>query len=222
MTTHSAVFPLGTTYLPGELVVLRVFEPRYVEMFSPPPASFVTVLIAQGSEVGGRDKRYPFGVRVQMLQIGQADFGLVVQGTVTRRVTIDEWLEDDPFPRAIVRDLADDTLTQSQCHDAASSISLLAQSIRMLHERIATHQNQQHTSAPVNPLLATIASGRWWGTGVGQEEVSRAFWAIAALTPCGPMDRYDLLQPSSLMDRISRLRAIIEHVTEVLSFQMGY
>lgn len=222
MSQHSAVFPLGTTYLPGELVVLRVFEPRYVAMFTPPPASFVTVLIAQGSEVGGEDKRYPFGVRVQMLQVGQADFGLVVQGTVTRRTRVDEWLPDDPYPRAVVHDLTDDTLTQAQCHDAASSVSLLAQSIRMLHERIATHQNRQHTAAPVNPLLATIASGRWWATGVSQEEVSRAFWSIAALTPCGPIDRYDLLQPSSLMDRISRLRATIEHVTEVLSFQMGY
>ena len=220
--TASPVFPLGTSYIPGELVVLRVFEERYLEMFTPLPASFVTVLIAQGSEVGGNDRRFTYGVKVQMLQSAEADHGLMVQGIATRRVRIGQWLPDEPYPRATIEDLADVELTQAQCHDAASSVSLLAQNIRTLHQRIATQARDEQAVAPVNPVLATIAAGRWWSTGVGQEEVERAFWAIASQTPCGPIDRYELLQPSSLLERISRLRATIEHVTEVLSFQMGY
>ena len=27
------VFPLGTAYLPGEIVVLNIFEPRYLDLF---------------------------------------------------------------------------------------------------------------------------------------------------------------------------------------------
>lgn len=218
----SAVFPLGTCYLPGELVVLRVFEDRYLRMFTPMPSAFTTVLIAQGSEVGGGDRRFTVGVNVQMLQSQDADHGIIVQGVATRRVRVQEWLDDDPFPRATIEPLEDRQLTQSQCHDAASSISLLAQGIRMVHQRIATQRENEQATPPVNPLLATIAGGRWWGTGVSQEEVERAFWAVASQTPCGPLDRHELLQPPSLLDRISRLRATIEHVTEVLSFQMGY
>lgn len=225
MTNPTAVFPLGTTYLPGEIVSLRVFEDRYMEMMAQVTGStnsFVTVLISHGSEVGGGDTRHEVGVRVTMVRTEPTDTGLHLQGTAIDRVRITRWLEDDPYPRAMVEALEDTPVTSRGLHEAASTLTLLGQSIRMLHERVITHQGLDRSSWNANPLLATIAGGRWWAEGVSQDEVTRAFWLLAAQTPCGPMDRYELLLPDSLTERITRLRATIEHVTEVLTFQMGY
>ena len=48
MSFTSGIFPLGTAYLPGEKVVLRVFESRYLELMNDIGSSdfsFLSVLI---------------------------------------------------------------------------------------------------------------------------------------------------------------------------------
>lgn len=218
---HRAVFPLGTTFLPQEDVVLRVFEDRYIALLNyvrEHGNTFVSVLISQGSEVGGGDKRFSYGVEIEVMNIAQSDIGFVVHGVAQKRVRIEQWGEDDPYPQADVVTLADDELSEAQRHNAASSISLLAQNVKTLRERIIGLQSRP-LSEGNSPRLNTLAAGRWWHEGVSQTEVERAFWLLATHVPCGPMDRYDLLQPASLIERVSRLRYIVEHVTEILDFQ---
>lgn len=225
MTQEVAVFPLGTAYLPGELVSLRVFERRYLDMMDDIAAStnsFVSVLISHGSEVGGGDKRHDRGVLVSMVSTDSDEVGLRAQGTAIERVRVLEWLPDDPYPRAIIERCIDDAMAQERVHDAASALTLVAQGVRMLHERLITHRGIDKSEMPMNPVLTMIAAGRWWERGVSQEEVARAFWIVASQTPCGPIDRHELLRTDSLIERIARLRATVEHVTEVLAFQMGY
>lgn len=215
------VFPLGTAYLPGEDVVLRVFEDRYVSLLKDLDqfnSKFVSVLIAQGSEVGGGDKRFTTGVIVRVDNIALADFGFMVHGTALDRVVIEYWQEDNPYPRAEIVTCDEKVLSQSQCHDAASSLSLIAQNIRTLREMILS-RHQQPDSVFTHPLLGSIAAGRWWTHGVTQQEIDRAFWVVASQVPCGPIDRYELLQPDSLLERLSRLRYTVEHVTEIVAFQ---
>ena len=60
MNQETPIFPLGTTYLPGDKVQLHIFEDRYVHMCSDIEKSngqFVSVLIERGHEVGGSDTR---------------------------------------------------------------------------------------------------------------------------------------------------------------------
>ena len=219
---HRAVFPLGTTFLPYEDVILRVFEDRYVALLNHVRSHdnvFVSVLIAQGSEVGGGDKRFSYGVEIEVVNIAQSDLGFMLHGVAQRRIKIEQWGQDNPYPHADVVYLTDDEPSESQRHNAASSISLLAQNVKTLRERILG-ANTAHVGPEENsPQLNTLAAGRWWSQGVSLTEVERAFWLLAAHVPCGPMDRYDLLQPNSLLERVSRLRYIVEHVTEILDFQ---
>lgn len=218
----SPIFPLGTAYLPDDDVVLRIFEDRYVSMLKDVQernGSFTSVLISQGSEVGGGDQRFPYGVHINILSIALSDVGFVVHGVASDRVRIVKWLDDDPYPIAEIEILNDDVLTQSQYHDAASSLSLLAQNVRTLRESIASLQALPDEQRRSDPMLATIAGGRWWGTGVTPSEVTRAFWIVARHVPCGPLDRYELLQPASVLERIARLRHTVEHVTEIVAFQ---
>lgn len=218
----SPVFPLGTAYLPNDEVVLRIFEQRYITMLKDVQErsnSFVSVLISQGSEVGGGDHRFSYGVLVNVSSVALSDVGFVVHGIATDRVRIVQWNEDDPYPRAEVEVLHDDALTQAQYHDAASSLSLLAQNVRTLRESIALLQDVPNDQPLSDPMLATIAGGRWWGTGVTSSEVTRAFWIVARHVPSGPLDRYELLQPNSILERIVRLRHTVEHISEIVAFQ---
>lgn len=216
------VFPLGTAYLPTDDVVLRVFEDRYVAMLRDVQEhgnSFSSVLISQGSEVGGGDQRFSYGVLIDVSSISLSDVGFVVHGVATERIRIVSWEGDNPYPTAEIEILSDEVLTQAQYHDAASSLSLLAQNVRTLRESIAQLHALPDEQRLSDPLLATIAGGRWWGTGVTPPEVTRAFWIVARHVPCGPLDRYELLQPASDLERIARLRHTVEHVSEIVAFQ---
>jgi Lon protease-like protein len=222
MTLLSAVFPLGIAYLPGEKVVLRVFEDRYLDLMNDIRQSdltFNSVLIEQGSEVGGHDRRFAYGVQIKVENVYEAEFGLVVEARAQERIRVVNWLDDHSYPHAEYEFIRDTEPSQNQVHEAASAISLLAQRIRTLHVMLGAVDPLTNTALVADSQLTTIAGGRWWGPGVSFLEVDRAFWAIASLLPCGPLDRYELLVPETLLRRISLLKNTIEHVTEIVTFQ---
>lgn len=220
--TTSGVFPLSMAYLPSEKVLLRIFEDRYLQMFEDilnHDSSFVSVLISQGSEVGGGDRRFSYGVLVNVEKIHDSDVGLIVEGKASQRVEIVEWTTDIPYPKASWQSLSDIEVTQDQIHEAASSISLLAQRIRTLHAMIDIADTSSQTGSVPQSVLTTIAGGRWWANGISKDEVNRAFWNIAVQLPCGAFDRYELLARDSITQRVSQLRNMIDHVTEIIAFQ---
>lgn len=111
-TRPMAMFPLGTVLFPGALLPLHVFEPRYRTMLAQcletEPRAFGVVLITRGSEVGGGDERSELGTVAAIEAVSRSDDGryaLLARGTTRLRVV--EWLPDDPFPRALVEELAD-------------------------------------------------------------------------------------------------------------------
>jgi len=222
MSFSSGIFPLGTAYLPGEKVVLRIFESRYLDLMNDieqSDFSFLSVLIEQGSEVGGGDRRFSHGVRLKVEDIFEADVGLVVEAHAQQRVKVLKWLDDKAYPSGEYEFMLDTQPTQNQVHEAASSISLLAQRIRTLLVMLGAIDAETNTAMAADFQLTTIAGGRWWAPGISFSEVERAFWAIAAVMPCGPLDRYELLLPDTLLKRIALLKNTIEHVSEVVAFQ---
>jgi Lon protease-like protein len=104
-----AMFPLGSTVFPSQVVPLHIFEDRYRTLISrltagDADATFGIVLIDRGHEVGGDDHRVSVATRVEILQAEEfADgrWGVVTAGL--ERIDIVDWLDDDPYPRAMVR-----------------------------------------------------------------------------------------------------------------------
>ena len=218
----TAVFPLGSTFLPGETVVLQVFEPRYRRMLddlrSTGSDGFVTVLIERGSEVGGGDRRFARGVFVHVADVVDAGGVLVVRGTAGEPIEIIRWQDDDPYPRAETRPVGWATVTQAVARDCASALTLLAQSVRSL---LARHgMSDAGTRHPHAAALATVASGHWFGTDVTLRELEKAYWAAARCVPCGPLDRHRLLCAGSAPDAVRELRSVVEHTDEILAFGM--
>ena len=107
-----AMFPLGSTVFPGQVVPLHIFEDRYRTLIGrltagDADATFGIVLIERGHEVGGEDHRVSVATRVEILQAEEfADgrWGVVTAGL--ERLDNITWLEDDPYPRAMVRSRA--------------------------------------------------------------------------------------------------------------------
>ena len=100
------MFPLGTVLLPGMVLPLHVFEPRYQALVRDVQAAddrFGVVLIERGSEVGGGDTRTDVGTIAQVVQAEEAPDGRWGLATVgVGRIRVDAWLDDDPYPRAEV------------------------------------------------------------------------------------------------------------------------
>lgn len=218
--TESAVFPLSTAHLPGDVVSLRVFEDRYLRMLTDLEelgGSFVSVLISRGTEVGGGDTRFAHGVSISVEDVSPGPAWVHVLGRAECAVTAVRWLDDDPYPRAMVdvqTEIETDTDTR---YDIAATTTLLAQRVRSLVASLPETE-----SAPWNGRkLATIAAGRWWNARVVDADLWRAFWIVAGSVPCGPLDRHQFLEPGPLSERLSRLRLTIEHVSDIMNFRFG-
>src|SRR6056297_1832821 len=106
------MFPLGSVLFPTMVLPLHVFEPRYralVEHCLATDKEFGVCLIERGSEVGGGDLRTDVGTVAQIIDAEQFDDGRWALACVgTRRIRIDRWLQDVPYPRALVEPWLDD------------------------------------------------------------------------------------------------------------------
>ena len=104
--------------LPGSVMPLHVFEPRYRALATDVNAmedpEFGVTLIERGREVGGGDQRADVGIVARILQAEEfpdGRWGIVTIGT--RRIGIDDWLADDPYPKALVHDWPDEDISLS-------------------------------------------------------------------------------------------------------------
>jgi uncharacterized protein len=188
--TVTAMFPLGSVLFPAMPTALRIFEERYIVMLSSvlqeEPSEFGIVLIERGSEVGGGEHRFPVGTiaRITQVQASEGFIGLIAQGT--RRVEVEEWLEDDPYPRARVRELPD-----LEWEDALGALFDEAEStVRRALSQASEFVEQQ------------------WGADVElSADRVEAMWQLAGIAPLGPLDQVQLLRAR---DAESLLRGLID------------
>ncbi len=105
------MFPLSTVLFPGAGLPLHVFEERYRVLMGhclDGDGEFGVVLISRGSEVGGGDQRVGIGTVARIANVAELEDGrLLVVATGVRRVRVEDWLPDDPYPQAVVEDLPD-------------------------------------------------------------------------------------------------------------------
>ena len=113
------VFPLGTVLVPGLVLPLHIFEPRYRRLIDDLQSlpedqdrEFVVVAIREGREVGVEGARALFevGTVTSVREISALDdgrFDIVTVGT--RRVRITELDTSLPYLRASVEDVAEES-----------------------------------------------------------------------------------------------------------------
>jgi len=198
MPSELPMFPLGTVLFPHAPLPLHVFEPRYralVEACLAGEPEFGVVLIERGSEVGGGDTRFDVATVARILQVGRADDGRYVLGTVgTRRVRVVRWLDDAPYPRAEVEPFDDPA-------GGPLDAELRADVARLLTRVLAL---RAELGDPVDVLF-----------GLDDDPV-RASYEAAARAGVGPLDAQELLAATGATERVEMLRAMLDEQRAVL------
>ena len=202
------MFPLGTVLLPGAVLPLHVFEPRYRQLVVDCLADddgdpeFGVTLIERGSEVGGGDQRTAVGVVARMVRVEALDGGRYAIVTVgTRRIRVNAWLPDDPYPLADVDEWPDEDADEPG----------LDARVAELTERLAS------------VLRLAVDLGDIPAEGADVSSVARdplvASYHLAALAPIGPADRYRLLCAPSPAARLDLLATSLDDVEAMLRFR---
>jgi Lon protease-like protein len=202
--TVMPMFPLGCVLLPGVVLPLHVFEPRYQQLvrdcLETDEHEFGVVLIDRGSEVGGGDSRTGVGVVAKMLQVAAMDAGRFALVTVgTRRIRIVEWLPDDPYPRAEIEDWPDEPgeVTPERIASTAARARRCA--------GLAVEMGDQ-TNVPEGELTG---------------DPSFDSFMLTAISPLGPADQYAALCAPDPLSRFDAIDGMLDDVEAGLQFRLG-
>ena len=201
------MFPLGGVLFPYAVLPVHVFEPRYrmlVHECLTSTREFGIVLIERGFEVGGGDDRFGVGTVASIVRAAQSEdgrWGLITVGS--RRIRVEEWLPDDPYPRATVTDLADSPATAGE-----EAGTLLSEAERLIRRALAFKAElDEPTGVPATFELA--------------EDREIAAWQLAAYAPMGQVDQLRVLSED---DPTERLRLVVEYAGDaaaMLEFRLG-
>lgn len=202
------MFPLGSVLLPGGILPLHVFEPRYRQLVEDclrrDTPEFGVTLIERGSEVGGGDQRTDVGTVARIVQVGRLPDGrYAVVAVGHRRIRVREWLPDAPYPRAHVDDWPDDgfdTVPQGW-------VDLVEGAVRRIRRVRALAAELGDLPAVDDPDLP-----------VGVSEVSHA---LVDRAPLGPADRQALLAEPHPAARVDALVRALDDLEAVLRFRLG-
>lgn len=203
------MFPLESAVLPGEVLPLQIFEPRYSQLVRDCMAAddpvFGTVLITRGREVGGGDIRGDVGVLTRITSSQDHGMGrYALRALAIDRIRVREWMVDDPYPRAVVEHWPDEP---SPAQDA--EIAQAAVRIRTLYERVAAKRG------------ARLKSGALELDSDSTADPARHVYALAGQLPMGQADRYSMLAAPTLAQRILVLTDAIETVEAKVAFQLS-
>ena len=200
------MFPLGTVLLPGGVLPLHVFEPRYRQLVIDCLADdtgdpeFGVTLIERGSEVGGGDQRAAVGVVARIVQVEPLPNGRYALVTVgTRRFRVNAWLPDDPYPLADV----------DEWRDLEPDAAELPARVAAATDRLRDVLDLAARLGGVPPEL-TIS-----------EDPLVASYHLAGLAPLGPADRYRLLCAASPAERLDLFAECLDDVEAMLRFRLA-
>ncbi len=192
------MFPLGSVLFPAMPLPLRVFEPRYLQLLQdilPDGTSeFGVVLIERGQEVGGGEKRFGIGTVAQVAELKVADGYLALLGEGTRRIEVVEWLAEDPYPQARVRELEPLVWDEG------------------LRER------RDQTEALVRRTMARASEFEdlGWSASVQlSDDPVDALWQLAAIAPLGPLDQMGLLRCATARELLDAIFIATQDAGEV-------
>jgi len=193
------MFPLSAVLFPQATMPLHVFEPRYRQLMHDcleGDPRFGVVLIERGSEVGGGDERAELGTRGVITRAAELPDGrwvLEVRGEAV--VVIEEWLPDDPYPQALVREpepvakAYDETSLAPPLEDAA-------QRVRRARALLAEHGG----GPALEPGLELDGGG----------DAELAAWQLCAVAPVNAYDAQRLLAAEGAPERVALLVELMD------------
>jgi uncharacterized protein len=203
------IFPLGTVLFPGIGLPLHIFENRYrVLMFDlthledDDDPEFGVVLIERGSEVASSgttegDVRAEVGTIASVVEAEELPDGrwvLVAAGTTRFRVA--EWLDDDPYPLAVVEELADEEM--------ALDLTAADAAVRRV---LGLKSELGEPAVPVDFVLS--------------DDPAIASWQLCAALPVGPFDHQRLLAVDDPSERMAAVVNLAEEEAVVLAHRLG-
>ena len=201
------MFPLGTVLLPGGVLPLHVFEPRYRQLVIDCLADdtgdpeFGVTMIERGWEVGGGDTRTDVGVVARMVQVEALPDGrYAVVAVGTRRIRVLAWLPDDPYPLADVDDWPDD---EPDANGLAARVDAMRGRLGAVFELAVRTGDLRDV-----PELAV------------SDDALLASYHLAGLAPIGPADRFRLLSTRSPAERLDLLTEVLDDVEAMLRFRL--
>jgi Lon protease-like protein len=198
------MFPLGSVLLPNEVLPLHVFEPRYRSLIQDCVESddheFGVTLIERGSEVGGGDQRRMLGTVARLLQVAELPDGRFAAVAVgVRRIVVNAWLPDDPYPLADVDDWPDAEETIDQ-----ALVTLLVPRVRRCR---ALAVELGDLSALEDDALS--------------EDLLDLSFQLCSMAPLGATDRYELLDCAGPQSRLVRLADLLVDIEALLHFRLS-
>jgi uncharacterized protein len=183
-----AMFPLRAVLFPYMPLALRVFEERYrvmlARVLAEESAEFGVVLIERGSEAGGGEQRFDVATVAEIHEIGAIDDDIAVVARGERRVEVVEWLDDDPHPLAIVRDIPD--------LEWDEAIRPLREQAELVVRR-AVARASEFVELP------------WNSDAEISDDPVESSWQLAGMAPIGQLDQLALLRSTSLRQLLTKL-----------------
>lgn len=197
------MFPLGNPAVPYAGLPLHVFEDRYRELMDDVMAAdrrFGIVMIDRGSEVGGGDDRSDIGVIVEVADADQLDDGRwVLLAVGVGRVEVVEWLPDDPYPRAVVEELAE--TMSSDPVESADEIQGRVRRIAGLLTELEEPAPEITVELDADPAIAS--------------------WQAVAVTPIGALDTQRLIEMDDTDRRIAATVDALAAAEELLQMRIS-
>lgn len=186
------LFPLKTVLFPGAPLALHIFEERYRLMIGrciDARAPFGAVLIRSGEEVGGPAEPYDVGATARIARVQRLPDGRMnLRCAGERRFRIVALDHSEPYLQGDVEYLQDvDAATPEAHEESARAAALFAEHFRLL--LAVTGQWAHHVNLPDEP-------GRLAGY-------------VAAQVPLPPETKQELLELSSVPDRLRRLSDLL-------------
>ncbi|MEA3185124.1 MAG: uncharacterized protein QOJ74_1601 [Ilumatobacteraceae bacterium] len=198
------MFPLGSVLLPGAMLPLHVFEPRYQQLVrdcvDAPAHEFGVVLIDRGQEVGGGDSRLDVGVVAEIMQVASMDGGrFAVVALGTRRIRVTQWLADDPYPRAEVEEWpdADGVLSTDRLEEVAARVKRCVGLAVEMGDRSGVPDVELSHDPTIDTFL------------------------LAAISPFGPADQYAVLCAADPVTRLELIDRLLGDAEAGLRFRLG-
>jgi Lon protease-like protein len=206
------MFPLSAVLFPGAELPLHIFETRYRELVDHCLAAdgeFGVVLIARGSEVGGGDQRFAVATVAHIDAASRFDDGrwaLLVTGK--RRITVERWLDDAPYPVAEVTDRDETTEPGGRTEGDSAGFERALRAVR----RVRTLMSELGSAAPVVADL---------GDRTGDDDEGARVWRLCEMAPLTALDSQRLLEVDDTAGRLALLSELCEALAGDLVLLLG-
>ncbi len=157
---------------------------------------FGVVLIERGSDVGGGDVRTDVGTVARIMEVAELPDGRFLLATFgMRRIRVERWLEDAPYPRAEITEFR-----QPPAGPGADAVYLEVQAV--LRRVLA--------------LLAELGETVTEATVELADDPGLGSFQAAAVAPLGPIDKQLLLSIPTADERLAVLLRLLIEESDVL------